>query len=85
VQPTADGFKVRKPIDPRDDWAPFTDDECASYEIAFEALDRDGMQNPIDRDVVVTTPATMESGRKPSRVKGGTGNGSRSRAASTAK
>jgi hypothetical protein len=78
VQPTADGFKVRKPIDQREDWEPFTDEECKQYEVAFEALDRANMDDPIDRDVVVTTPASMEAGRTPSRVKGGTGAGRRS-------
>jgi hypothetical protein len=76
VAPTGDGYKVIKAIDPKEDWDPFSDDDCAIYEIAFEALDRAGMDDPIDRSVVVASASSVMAGRpgKPaSRVKGGSG------------
>jgi hypothetical protein len=88
VAPTGTGFRVIKPIDPPEDWEPFTDEECASYEIAFEALDRDGMANPIDRDVQLASTSSVIAGRpdggKPSRVKssGKSGGGRTQRGAS---
>lgn len=75
VSPTGSGYKVVKAIDPKEDWDPFSDEDCATYEIAFEALDRAGMDHPIDRDVVLASASSVMAGRpdKPaSRVKGGT-------------
>lgn len=67
------GFKVLKAVDDQADWAPFTDDECAQYEVAFEALDRDAMTAPIDRKVVLRNVSETVAGGKrgsASRVKG---------------
>jgi hypothetical protein len=72
VASTGVGYKVVKAVDHPDDWAPFTDEECAAYEIAFEALDREHMSNPIERDVTVVGTSGAIAG-KPSRVKGGSG------------
>lgn len=62
-------------IDPREDWDPFTDDECRQYGHALEALDRASMLDPIDGDVEVRTVAGVGNrGVIPaaaSRVKGG--------------
>lgn len=72
VAPTGSGYRVVKAVDHQDDWEPFSDEECASYEIAFEALDRANMSNPIERDVTVVGTSSAIAG-KPSRVKGGAG------------
>lgn len=47
------GFEVLKSVDDPQDWEPFTDEQCHDYEIAFEAIDRDAMVDPIDREVVL--------------------------------
>jgi hypothetical protein len=78
VAPTPQGYRVLKPIDDPDQWPPFTDEECQAYEIAFEAIDRGSMVNPIDADVqVVETSGRLHGGadRRPSRVSGGGGSG----------
>lgn len=76
------GFKVLKAVDDQADWPPFTDEECGQYEVAFEAIDRDAMAAPIEREVTLQNvserlagakPGTSrgKSGGKPSRVKSG--------------
>jgi hypothetical protein len=74
VASTGNGYRVVRRVDMPEDWEPFSDEECKSYEIAFEALDRAGMSNPIERDVTVVGTQSAIAG-KPSRVKGGVGAG----------
>lgn len=69
-------MKVLKAVDPIEDWDPFTDEECAQYEVAFEALDRGSMINPIEDKVRIANTNRTLAGGKPSRVRGGGGNGS---------
>lgn len=78
VVPSDGGWKVALPVDQAEQWDPFTDDECREYGHALEALDRDGMIDPIDADVaIVDTPGTGRA-KAPSRVKSsGAGGGSR--------
>jgi hypothetical protein len=75
------GFRVLKPVDDQVDWTPFTDEECAQYEVAFEALDRAAMVAPIEKEVVLRnvseTVAGGKAGSAKSRVKGGGGKGGR--------
>jgi hypothetical protein len=49
------GFEVLKSVDDPQEWEPFTDEQCHDYEIAFEAIDRAAMLDPIDRDVRLET------------------------------
>lgn len=73
VQQTATGMKVLKAVDDPPQWEPFTDEECAQYEVAFEALDRGSMVNPIEPDVQLANTNNTLGGVKNvgSRVKGG--------------
>lgn len=67
------GFRVLKAVDDQVDWTPFTDDECAQYEVAFEALDRAAMVAPIEKEVVLRNVSETVAGGKEgsaSRVKG---------------
>lgn len=71
-----DGFKVVKPVDDPSEWEVFNASERAEYEDEPEALDRDGMVNPIDRDVQIVSTSSVVAGRpgnKNSRIKGGKG------------
>lgn len=49
--PTAHGPKVSQPVDEIEQWDPFTDEECRTYGMAVEALDRANMTDPIDPQV----------------------------------
>lgn len=72
------GFKVVKPVDDPSEWATFSATERAEYEGAQEALDRDGMVNPIDRDVTIVSTSSAAAGRptaSTSRIKGGKNTG----------
>jgi hypothetical protein len=71
------GYKILRRVDDVEQWAPFTDEECAEYGMAVEALDRKHMVEPIvsasEMSVVPTTQAL--GGKAPtaskSRVSGG--------------
>lgn len=75
------GFKVLKAVDDQVDWAPFTPEECAQYEVAFEAIDREAMVAPIEKHVELRNVSeTLAGGRQgTSRVKGGGGKASAKR------
>lgn len=73
-------FTVLKAVDKPEEWARFTPEEQLEYQDAPEALDRGGMINPIDREVIVAevsgvtaghTPQNSRVPAKPSRIKGG--------------
>lgn len=74
VTMTESGLRVDKQVDEPVDWDPFTDEECQQYGMAFEALDRSAMVDPIEKAVTVlgveggeiTGPATPA---KPSRLR----------------
>jgi hypothetical protein len=69
------GLEVVRPIDDKAQWAPFTDEECGVYEVAGDALDRESMTNPIEREVTVKSVNEAITGRPAtaSRVRGGGG------------
>lgn len=71
------GMKVLRAVDPEEDWSPFTDEECAEYEVAFEAINRAAMVAPIDEQTQLVDINDVRSGKfvpgKTSRVTGGTG------------
>lgn len=74
--PTATGLKVQKVVDAPEEWAPFTDAECASFGLALEAIDRGALTDAIDSDVQLMDVAGGQiTGPAKSRVKaaGGTG------------
>lgn len=63
VEPTHDGgFRVVRPVDPQEDWPPFTDGECQDYSVAGDALNRAEMVNPIERDVKTISVAERLTG-----------------------
>lgn len=66
-------FTVLKAVDDPAEWTPFTAEERGEYKDAVEALDRDGMVNPIDAEVMIMSTNKVRQGQKPSRLKGGAG------------
>lgn len=86
AEPTSRGLKIVKPVDDREDWEPFTDEECAEYGMKVEALARDQMVDPIvaAADVQFLDPTQVLAGgrqgtpgKPPSRVSGAGGAGQR--------
>lgn len=78
VDMRSDGsFVVTRPVDDPREWEKFNEAERHEYEGAVEALDRENMVNPIDRDVTLVDTADAIAGRHAtsSRVKGGKGPG----------
>jgi hypothetical protein len=76
VQMKPDGaFDVLRAVDPPEQWAPFTDEECAEYGMAVEALDRASMIDPIEAKVTIvpTRGAANEAAKNRSRVSGAGG------------
>jgi hypothetical protein len=75
-------FRVLKAVDDAVEWTPFTAEERHDYEGKLEALDRDGMVNPIDSDVTIVSTNEALAGRggrdkpaRPSRIAGAKGSG----------
>lgn len=69
-------FTVIKAVDRQEEWAVFSAEEQVEYAGKLEALDREGMVNPIDRDVTLAGVGGLIAGKKPgpaSRVKGSSG------------
>lgn len=74
VELNPDGtFKVLRAVDDPSEWTRFTEEERAEYKDAVEALDRQGMVNPIDAEVTIMSTSGVRAGQKPSRLKGGAG------------
>lgn len=76
VELHADGtFTVLQAVDHPREWTLFTAEERAEYSGALEGLDRAGMIDPIDRDVVIAPVSGVLQGQTPtqaaSRIRGG--------------
>lgn len=74
--PSTTGFRIVKRVDDAEEWEPFSDEECAEYGMAVEALDRRHMVDPIvpasELKVVSTTGALSGAGEttRTSRISG---------------